>query len=246
MKRWMVILVIVVVVLTGSGLVLLERALRPCELLDIRSGRSGCVRVIALPEGFRARHLHVANVGDQMVVEGDLNDSVQVLILNTQTWEVIDQVPRAEVEVADVPEAAQMPVHYEWGTTRLMRGVWPRVGFLAARMPDDSVYALVDEITSQVTFLDAVTDEPITTITLPASKGRGVIALSHDGRRFLIRLADGRLTAWDVASGALLYSVTFPAILDWDWLTDNQTIVTTLWDGEQNSLALFRVPQQAL
>lgn len=80
-RRAVVIVVAVAVAVIAGGAFLLERALRPCEPLDISVGRSGCIRVIALPEGFRARHLHVANVGDQMVVEGDLDDSVQVLIL---------------------------------------------------------------------------------------------------------------------------------------------------------------------
>lgn len=197
---------------------------------------------ISLPWSFMVRYLHVANVGDQMAVVGDVGDTVQVLILNTQTWEVVNQRPLAEVEVADVPEADRMPARYEWGTTRLLRGISPRVGFQSARMPDDSFYALVSDRGDQVTFFNGVTNEPITTITLPASKGSGVVVFSHDGRRFLIRLADGRLTAWDVASGALLYSIKSWAILEWDWLTDNQTIVTTRREGARDSLELFHVP----
>jgi hypothetical protein len=58
----------------------------------------------------------------------------------------------------------------------------------------------------------------------------------------LIPVVDRGLTVWDVASGSLLYSVASERLLDWDWLTDNQTIVAILRDGKRATLALFRVP----
>lgn len=240
--RAVVMVLVVVTAVMGGGAFLLERALRPCELLDIQLGRSGCIRVIELPEGFVGDTLHVANVADQVAVAGALDNAAQVLILNTQTWEVINQLLWSEVEVTDAPESAQLPVHFEWGTTRLLRGVPPRIGFLSARIPDNGVYALVDEITSQVTFFDGATDAQITTITLPGRKALGRVALSHDGSRFLIPVVDRGLTVWDVASGSLLYSVASERLWDWDWLTDNQTIVAILRDGKRATLALFRVP----
>jgi WD40 repeat protein len=258
-RRAVVIGLVVVAALMAGGAFLLERALRPCEPLDIQLGRSGCIRVIELPEGFLADTLHVANVGDQVAVVGALANTTQVLVLNTQTWEVINQLPWLEVEAVDFPGADRLPVHFEWGTTRLLRGAPPRVGFSFARIPD-GVFASMDVINEQMRFFDDATNELIKTVTLSRPQSRsGMIALSHDGSRFLISLgrrlwsvvdgeviawgvADGELTAWDVASGALLYSVASERLWDWDWLTDNQTIVAILREGERSMLALFRLP----
>ncbi|MFQ3672417.1 MAG: hypothetical protein SNJ83_02330 [Aggregatilineales bacterium] len=246
-RRAIVIGLVVVAAVVAGGAFLLERALRPCEPLDLQLQRSGCIRVIDLPP-FHTAYLHASNVGNQLaVVSGPPTDSPDVLILSTETWMVLDQLPITEIEAADVPEASQTMPRYQWNTTQLLRGIYPRVGFLSARVPDGGVYALVEERGEQVSFFDGATDDLISTIDLPSPASTiGGIALSHDGGRFLVPLSDGRLTAWDVKSGELIFAVALDSALlgGFDWLADNQTIVVALrrLDERRDVLALFHVP----
>jgi hypothetical protein len=245
-RRAIVIGLVVVAAVVAGGAFLLERALRPCEPLDLQLQRSGCIRVIDLPD-FLVSYLHASNVGNQLAVVGEPPTGGQeVLILSTETWTVLDQLPITEIEAADVSEPSAAVPRYQWNTTQLLRGIFPRVGFSSARVPDVGVYALVEERRERVNFFDGATDDLISTIDLPSPAPREGIALSHDGGRFLVRLSDGRLTAWDVKSGELIFAVALDSALlgGFDWLADNQTIVVALrrLDERRDVLALFRVP----
>ena len=88
---------------------------------------------------------------------------------------------------------------------------------------------------------DGGTATIISTIAFDDGIGRGPLVFSHDGNRLLIPLPDRQLTAWDVATGQMLFELQDQRLLGYDWMTDNTTIVTLWWNGEREVLALFRV-----
>lgn len=241
--------------LVAGAAALLGRALRLCEPLDVQLGRSGCVQVIDLPADVSiARHLHVANVGNRLVVivepaEQKEDELLQALIFDTQTWEVVERLSFDDVPVGEGwQDILRMP-SFKWDTTQLLRTFPPRIGFSLAKLPDDSVRVSID-----IDFVNgdrdkmrvwALTDtEPSHRFVLPGRRSPGfTTALSHDGRRLLILLQDVGLAVIDLTDGQMLYSVASNnRIFYYDWLTDNQTIVVALRDEERFKLALLRVP----
>ncbi|XWX02871.1 hypothetical protein VZO05_10175 [Aggregatilineales bacterium SYSU G02658] len=237
--------------LVAGAAALLERALRLCEPLDVQLGRSGCVQVIDLPADVSiARHLHVANVGNRLVVivepaEQKEDEPLQALIFDTQTWEVVERLSLNDVPVGEGREDILRMPSFKWDTTQLLRMLPPRIGFSLAQMPDNSVRVSIDRVSGDRYEMQvwALTDtEPSHSFVLPGSPTVGPTVLSHDGRRLLIPLLGVGLAVIDLTDGQVLYSVASNHIFDYDWLTDNQTIVVTLRDEERFKLALLRVP----
>lgn len=78
--------------------------------------------VVALPAGFRTVDvtvggIHVANVGDQLALFGSFGDDTvaQALILHTQTWQVLEQIPITAIPVLNEASAGLAP-QYQWNT----------------------------------------------------------------------------------------------------------------------------------
>jgi hypothetical protein len=233
---------LVVAVAVGAGGQFLQEQLRPCAPLDLALRRSGCVRVIEVPQLDRVPYISAAPDGGRAAVTAISVDErlMTVLVVDLQSGSVLE-----EYLISDVESQEREPLPYAIYAPdgRLTRDYQSRKQITLVLSQDGE--KLISFIERRPCLFVAVVEGETTAREIPVSGGvprLAQLALSYDDSR--LALADGRFLAWDLETGALLLDLYDEAFSDADWLPDNRTLIVGL-SGHPVRIGFFELPEAA-
>jgi hypothetical protein len=257
--RWGAVVLIAAGVIVGA-VMFLQDQLQPCAPLDLALRRSGCVKVIELPQFLGPMYISAAPDGRHVAVTAVTDDDDQlttVLVVDLETERIVEQhlISEIPIENADRPFGSGPRYAIYSPDGRLTMDYRRRKQITAVTSSDGE--RLISFIRRRPCYAIAIVESDTIVREIPISGSPpflSQLALSYDDRR--LAAARGRLVAWDLETGAPLIDLR-PERAEWlfgfsdpgdfkdaDWLPDNRTLVVALF-GRPARIALFELPETA-